>query len=491
MRPRCPRFALTLLLASGFVVACGRDATAPAALPSGADITVAQVVWTQGVQSPSAPLPLVVGAPATAVNVMLTTSRSILTRTTLALTVTDASGAVVHSDTVTTPEFVADGGSLERPSAQFLVPPGVVRPGVRWVVVRDPAGRQRDSLASNDRWPRSGTQALATVTVPSMRVRFVPIRLAAHGNALGDTSTTNRDLYLRKLRAFFPLGSVTATTAPPMTVTQSFGTGSAFAGSDTFDIVLRQLDAARLADPAWSDAYWIALLPKPTTFTTSRTAGVAFRPASNGSGPFTRTSVQLDRTWGDWVDETLAHEVGHNFARAHAPCGNPDQLDTAYPHAGGRIGQVGHDVLAWAEGRATRAVSRLPNVVNDVMGWCSDVWASPYTAAAILNFRGGTVALRADGDAGPHVLVQGVARGGTLRIERTDTLPAAPEFSPPAAGWFVEGLDAHGRVAWRSPVTIGDVPDAPSSTPFAAIVPLTRWAAAAHVRVVSPAGTSR
>lgn len=472
------------------LTACGRDVAGPAALPAGADIAVAQVQWTQGVQAPGTPLPMVLGAPATAVNVMLSTSRMILTRTTVALTVTDAAGAVVHTDTQTTREFVAEGGSLERPSVQFLVPREAVRPGIRFVVVRDPRGTQRDSLAANDRWPRSGTQSVPTVAVPSLRVRFVPIRLTAHGNALGDTASATRDLYLRKLRAFFPVGAVTTSIAPVLTVTQSFGPGPAFAGMDTFDIVLRQIDAARLADPTWADAYWVGLLPRPTGFSSSRVAGVAYRPTSNGSGPFTRSSVQVDRTWGDWVDKTFAHELGHNFGRMHAPCGNADNADPGFPHAGGRIGQVGHDVLAWAEGRASSAVPQLPSALFDVMGWCNDVWASPYTAAAILNFRGGSVALRAAGDAGPHVLVHGSVRGGRVRVDAVDTLAVAPEGSPPAAGWRAEGLDTAGVVRWRAPVVVGEIPDAPALQPFAVIVPLSVWRTASHVRIVAADGAA-
>ena len=54
-----------------------------------------------------------------------------------------------------------------------------------------------------------------------------------------------------------------------------------------------------------------------------------------------RVSIGLDL--GVDTGNSAAHEIGHNFGRRHAPCGNPSSPDPHYPYPNATIGVYGMD----------------------------------------------------------------------------------------------------------------------------------------------------
>ncbi len=72
----------------------------------------------------------------------------------------------------------------------------------------------------------------------------------------------------------------------------------------------------------------------------------------------------------------MAHELGHNFGREHAPCGTSG--DANYPYAGGRIGTWGYDL---ANGSL-----KDPSQFYDLMSYCSPQWISDYTYEGAQSF---------------------------------------------------------------------------------------------------------
>ncbi|AYJ73947.1 hypothetical protein phiLo_95 [Thermus phage phiLo] len=65
----------------------------------------------------------------------------------------------------------------------------------------------------------------------------------------------------------------------------------------------------------------------------------------------------------------MAHELGHNFGRLHAPCGGAQDVDQNYPYDGGKTGVWGYDL------QYGTLVS--PEEAN-IMGYCGYRFVSDY-----------------------------------------------------------------------------------------------------------------
>jgi hypothetical protein len=77
---------------------------------------------------------------------------------------------------------------------------------------------------------------------------------------------------------------------------------------------------------------------------------------------------------GGWP-RTMSHELGHNFARPHAPCGGVASPDPNWPpeYAGGILGP---QPLVDSVPAALDVIS--PASQTDIMGYCSGAWFSDY-----------------------------------------------------------------------------------------------------------------
>jgi len=465
------------------------------------DFAIVGAQFTQGVQDAAGSIPMILSGSPAVVNVLVQSTPPSATQMQIVLRLIDASGSVVYTDTALTRGSLGAAPSYISPSAQFLVPTAKLAAGLQWQILRDPNGLVADDTAGNDVFPATGTQSLATASVPALNIRFVPIVLASNNNSTPSLSDALIPDYLRTLRSIHPMGVINTHIGPSFTTAASFGTPPTGGNMPFWSQVLSDLDLARVADPSDATSNWFGVIAPPPGFTYTNFGGISYIP-TNGttSAVKTRTSVAVRTGWFSnptQARDLVAHELGHTFGRAHAPCGAAGApLDPNYPVAGGVLDVVGHDVYAWANGLASSAVV-VPATTGDVMGYCFPVWASTYTYKAVLAFRA-PVLLASRAEDQPRRMRVLVVRGSidnqkTINLEPIFTLDAMPTAPEPSDSYRVEGADTNGRVLFTSTFVPAVIDHAPTLTHFAVAVPVSAAIEdqLAEVRITGPAGSAR
>lgn len=179
---------------------------------------------------------------------------------------------------------------------------------------------------------------------------------------------------------------------------------------------------------------------------------------------------------------TIAHELGHNWGRHHAPCGGPSGIDPGYPYPGGAIGAYGFNL-------ATGIIqdAGLP----DVMSYCHPEWVSDYTYEGVMNYRAAaglsgsvSAAGQTSGVAQNSLIVWGRVDGGSLVLEPAFLAETRPSLPAKSGRYHVEGFDAAGAMVFSIAFDAEKVEDAAggATEQFAFAVPMSSGKAA---RIVS------
>jgi hypothetical protein len=170
--------------------------------------------------------------------------------------------------------------------------------------------------------------------------------------------------------------------------------------------------------------------------------------------------------------EVMAHELGHNFGRLHAPCGNPSGVDGQYPYSGATIGVFGYDILS---GLAKQSSLR------DLMSYCDPSWISDYTYRSILDFRsqfypGTGSAMQGAGASQRGLLVWGRIEGGRLVLEPAVEVDAPASLPTRGGSHRVEGFGPNGETLFSFSFAGERVADSdnPDDQSFAFVVPMTQ-----------------
>jgi hypothetical protein len=351
---------------------------------------------------------------------------------------------------------VVDESSLSK-SWNVAIPGTLIQQGLRIEAEVDPTpGIVTESNETDNVFPAAGPQAMNVRAVPALNVTFVPV--IQRGNGLqGNVTTGNTEAFLDVAKRMHPLDTYSAIVHGAYTTT----TSNVLQANDgaAWTTILGEIDALRIAEASSRYYYGVAKVSY-----TSGIAGVAY--VSGPSGPAERAALGWDYLPSG--SEVVAHELGHNWARTHAPCGTTDP-DPQYPNPDGSIGAYGLDV-------ATQTLKQ--STLGDVMGYCNPKWIGDYTYKAVLNYLSPAspmVASFATSQAAqPCLLIWGHIRNGEMVLEPAFQVNTRPSLPARAGPYSVSAGAEDGTTLFSlsfAPKEIADVPGAQQNFAFA--VPLS------------------
>ncbi|HYW06952.1 MAG TPA: hypothetical protein VE913_08350, partial [Longimicrobium sp.] len=308
-----------------------------------------------------------------------------------------------------------------------LIPASLVQPGMSYVVEADPGNVVPRTATSSIRFPAAGAVTPVVRTVPKLWLRLVPV-LHRGAGAPGAVTPSNRAAYIRDLLAIHPIADY------DVDVRSSFISSASAATGAGWEQILQEIGALRTLDG--SSRYYYGIIQASGS---SGIAGIGYvgYPVAMGVDALPNAAG------------TLAHELGHNFNRVHAPCGNPSGVDRAFPYAGADIGVFGYDLLD--------GTVKVPGQNVDLMSYCRPRWISDFNYMAVLNYRASIDGLTHGNAAGesapaePSLLVWGRIGGGTATIEPSFEVTTRPSLPTRPGPYTVRGLDTEGRVLFSLP----------------------------------------
>ncbi len=263
----------------------------------------------------------------------------------------------------------------------------------------DPAG-ESPGATHPARLPRDGTALTLSAQDDGEGLHLVLVPLQWNNDGSGRLPVTS-DAWLMRVRALllalYPLVDLRIEVHTPV----PWSGGLTWGGSVDFGDINSMLLDLRDTDRAPAGAYYYALVAPESEFDAycggSCVTGQSYVVDAPGDAEF-RVGSGVGFGTEDSAS-TLAHEVGHEHGRYHAPC-DTSGADVDYPYRGGGIGVWGYDPRA--------RVFHDPAEVTDFMGYCEPQWISDYTwsamfertvaVSALASGRRGALLVRLDGE---------------------------------------------------------------------------------------------
>ncbi|HET6230066.1 MAG TPA: hypothetical protein VFE05_08355 [Longimicrobiaceae bacterium] len=423
--------------------------------PAALNLTVGGAYFVQSVQKLDNSVALVQGRDAL-LRVFVKADQNNTASPNLRIRVTN--GAAVLQDVTMPAPALGVPASLDQTSLagsyNINLPAAQVQPGLAVLVTVDPDNLVRESNEADQTFPAAGTPQIQNVRlVPTLAVRLVPIK---HENTalVGGVNAGNMDQFLSVVKKIWPIaaydGDVHAVYTTGLAPLESAGGG--------WDQLLQEINALRVAEG--TNRYYYGVMHTNYQF------GVV------GLGYIGQLKTAIGWDSGTDAYYTLAHEMGHNFGRRHAPslgntCGTPSGIDTGFPYINGHIGGFGYDQ---AEGLVK------DTSFADIMGYCNNQWVSDYNYNAVMDYMTGVSQSNVGTGASvqPTVLVWGRMSGDKLVLEPAFGIYTRPTLPTQGGAYTVQGLDANGGTLFSLNFAGTEVADLPGGArEFAFAVPLS------------------
>lgn len=301
-------------------------------------------------------------------------------------------------------------------SWNVLIPGEHVQPGHTLEVTIDPDLELTDAHRPDN----TLSVPLDVRALPPFAVRFVPITFPV--NQTGNVTLDRAPQFLSSTRAMLPVDSIDWDLREPMVTNEPYmATYDNSTSPGIWQRVLGALNSLRIMEG--TGRYYMGIIKVGYN---SGIAGIGYVPGYS------------TLTW-DYLpsgDGTLAHELGHNLSRWHAPCGGPSGVDASYPYPDADIGVFGYDFRSGAVREPT---------AKDLMSYCGDEWISDYTFKGMLAHREATE-LPDMGSAAREAMlvVSGQIISGELTLNPVYTLSTRAEL-PQSGPHRLELRDASGR----------------------------------------------
>jgi hypothetical protein len=352
----------------------------------------------------------------------------------------------------------------------------LIQPTLRLQAEVDPNQLITETVENDNVYPVV-PPAMDVRAVPPLDITFVPViqfGMPVNRRVRGDVTTTNQGQFLSTTRKMHPVAAINSVVRQDYTTTTT-DTLQALNGNQAWTTILLEIDALRKFESSARYYYGVAKVSY-----TSGVAGIAY--VSNASAG-ARAALGWD--YPGTAGVIAAHELGHNWARIHSPCGGPADVDPQYPQTDGTTGIYGMDVAAQI---------LQPPTSKDIMGYCDPKWISDYTYSGVMNYLlspSPPIMGSGGGAVEPALLVWGYIRNGQPVLEPAFQLNARPSLPAQPGPYALTGQAADGSTLFSFSFTPDQVADAGGDQQnFAYVVPLPS-AKAARLATIRVAGRGR